>query len=363
MKQIYFTVTNDLTHDQRMDRICTTLSQNGYSVTLVGRQLRSSAPLSSKPYMQKRISCWFTKGKIFYAEYNIRLWAFLISKRMDAICAIDLDTILPCLMISRWKRIPRIYDAHELFTEMKEVITRPSVHKFWLGIEKKAVPQFKNGYTVSESIADEFKRRYKVDYKTIRNLPVLRPLIPIHRPEKYILYQGAVNEARAFEFLIPAMKYVRSKLIICGDGNFMPQLKKLISKNSLEDKILLKGMLMPDELRKIAEQAHIGVALAEKEGLNQFLALPNKFSDYFHAGLPQLTMDFPEYQKINRQFEVALLLNTLNPESIAEKLNKLLDDDVLHTALRENCLRAREVLNWQNEEKKLISFYQSIFRS
>ena len=138
-----------------MDRICTTLSQNGYSVTLVGRQLRSSAPLSSKPYMQKRISCWFTKGKIFYAEYNIRLWAFLISKRMDAICAIDLDTILPCLMISRWKRIPRIYDAHELFTEMKEVITRPSVHKFWLGIEKKAVPQFKNGYTVSESIADD----------------------------------------------------------------------------------------------------------------------------------------------------------------------------------------------------------------
>ena len=95
---------------------------------------------------------------------------------MDAICAIDLDTILPCLRISKLKRIPRIYDAHELFTEMKEVITRPQFKKYGQELKKRAVPKFKYGYTVSESIAEEFKRRYKVNYKTIRNLPVLQPL-------------------------------------------------------------------------------------------------------------------------------------------------------------------------------------------
>jgi hypothetical protein len=35
---------------------------------------------------------------------------------MDGICAIDLDTITPCLAISKLKNIPRIYDAHEFFT-------------------------------------------------------------------------------------------------------------------------------------------------------------------------------------------------------------------------------------------------------
>ena len=139
MKRIYFTVTNDLTYDQRMQRICTSLARNGYAVALVGRKLISSLPLSEKKFKQKRIRCWFNKGKWFYAEYNFRLFFFLLFKRMDAICAIDLDTILPCLHISRWKRIPRIYDAHELFTELKEVLSRPSIQKAWTKIEKKAV--------------------------------------------------------------------------------------------------------------------------------------------------------------------------------------------------------------------------------
>ena len=44
-KRIIFTVTNDLRYDQRMQRICTTLSAEGYEVALIGRQLTSSIPL------------------------------------------------------------------------------------------------------------------------------------------------------------------------------------------------------------------------------------------------------------------------------------------------------------------------------
>ena len=280
MKRIYFTVTNDLTYDQRMHRICTSLAENNYVVTLVGRKLAFSLTLTdtsalrqtqgSVQFTQKRIRCWFNKGKLFYAEYNLRLFFFLLFKKMDAICAIDLDTILPCLYISRWKKIPGIYDAHELFTELREVIDRPAILKAWTKIEKKAVPQFKWGYTVSESIAEEFYRRYNVNYKTIRNTPVLQPLtirpsFNSAQDEKFILYQGAVNEARGFEYLIPAMQWVNSKLIICGDGNFMGQLKKLIQKYKLADKIELKGMLPPEKLWTIAQQATVGIALAEKK--------------------------------------------------------------------------------------------------
>lgn len=361
LKRIYFTVTNDLTYDQRMHRICTSLAANGYSVTLVGRKLPSSPPLSPKRFTQRRISCWFSKGKMFYAEYNIRLFLFLLFKKMDAICAIDLDTILPSLYISRWKKIPRIYDAHELFSELKEVISRPAIQKAWLRIEKKAVPKFQYGYTVSDSIAAEFQRRYGVKYATIRNVPVLEKLSAVPTTERFILYQGAVNEARGFEYLIPAMQWVNSRLVICGDGNFMPQLKKLIEKYQLQDKIELKGMLPPSSLFIIAQQAYIGVAVPEKEGLNQYLALPNKFFDYIHATLPQVTVDYPEYKKINDQFEVAVLIESKEPERIAEAINNLLVNDVLYQRLKQNCLKAREELNWQKEEKKLVSFYQSIF--
>ncbi len=363
LKRLYFTVTNDLTYDQRMHRICGSLSDAGYEVVLTGRKLKHSLPLQEKKFKQHRISCWFNKGKLFYAEYNIRLFFYLLFKHMDGICAIDLDTILPCLYISRIKKIPRVYDAHELFTELKEVISRPGIHRFWLGVEQRAVPAYKWGYTVSESIAEEFYRRYKVEYRAIRNVPVLQTGELSIAKEKIIVYQGAVNEARGFEYLVPAMQWVNAKLLICGDGNYMHQLKKLILDYKLQEKVELTGMVSPEALRTIAARAYIAVAVPEKEGLNQLLALPNKFFDYLHAGLPQVTVDYPEYRKLNKKWEVAVLIGDLAPERIAAALNNLLYDTVLYNRLHQNCLKARESLNWQEEEKKLIAFYQTLFNA
>ena len=43
--RIYFIVTNDLSYDQRMIRIATTLTQAGYTIKLVGRKLNNSIPI------------------------------------------------------------------------------------------------------------------------------------------------------------------------------------------------------------------------------------------------------------------------------------------------------------------------------
>ena len=150
MKRILFTVTNDLTCDQRMQRICASLSGDGYEVVLAGRRLGSSGPLLPFPFRQKRIFCIFTAGFLFYAEYNIRLFFWLLFQKADILCAIDLDTILPVFLVSGLLQKTRVYDAHELFTEQKEIITRPLIHRCWLGIEKFLVPRFLNGYTVND---------------------------------------------------------------------------------------------------------------------------------------------------------------------------------------------------------------------
>jgi glycosyltransferase involved in cell wall biosynthesis len=361
VKKIYFTVTNDLNYDQRMQRICAALAGAGFDITLVGRKSPNSMPLDKKSFRQVRLNCRFFKGKLFYIEYNLRLFFYLLFKKADAICAIDLDTILPCLIISKIKRIPRVYDAHELFCEMKEVVTRPDVYKLWKKIEKFSVPKFKNGYTVSSPIANEFKEMYGVGYSVIRNVPLLNELLSSSQKEKYILYQGAVNEGRSFETLIPAMKYVGSKLIICGDGNFMQQAKDLVKKNDLENKIIFKGLIVPDELKKYTQDAYLGVTLFENTGKSNYYSLANRFFDYINAGIPQLCVDYPGYQEINREYKIALLINDLSPETISKQLNNLLSNDVLYAELKSNCMKAREVYNWQQEEKKLIHFYNQLF--
>ena len=361
MKQIYFTVTNDITYDQRMHRICTSLSEAGYRVTLVGRKLSHSKPLQESGYGQKRLRCAFNKGFLFYAEYNLRLFFFLLGKRMDGICAIDLDTILPCLFISKLKGVPRIYDAHEYFTELKEVRTRPFVQRVWLWVERFAVPKFRHGYTVSEGLATAFREKYGREFRVIRNLPVLRTVQENQQREKFIVFQGAVNEARGFEYLIPAMKSIPYQFVVCGDGNFMEKLKALIAANGVADKVVLKGMMLPEELRVVAQQAWLGIGLAEKEGINQFHALPNKFLEYMHAGLPQVAMNFPEYKKINDKYNVAVLVDNLEIDFIVQAINTTMADEVLLLTLSANAKKARELFRWQNEEQELLLFYKQVF--
>ena len=77
-------------------------------------------------------------------------------------------------------------------------------------------------------------------------------------------------------------------------------------------------------------------------------------------GIPQVSMNFPEYKRINEEFEVAVLIDGLHPEKISAAINNLLNDEVLYFKLNQNCLQARQILNWQQEEKKLLSFYKSI---
>lgn len=362
MQHLVFTVTNDLSFDQRMIRICTSLSQAGYRVTLIGRKMKGSVPLRKEPFRQKRLSCFFSKGKGFYIEFNIRLFFHLIFRKIDIICAIDLDTILPCYGVSVIKGIPRIYDAHELFCEMKEVVTRPAIYHIWKRIERFAVPRFRAGYTVNQPIADAFREMYGVDYAVIRNVPVLQPLVVPEKRERYILYQGTVNEGRSFETLIPAMQQVPARLIICGDGNFMDQARQLVAAHGLEERVIFKGRILPQELRSYTVNAWIGVTLFENKGLSNYYSLANRFFDYMQAGIPQLGVDYPVYREINNRYPIAVLIDDLSANNIAVQLNRLLNDERLYHTLQQNCLTAREVFNWRQEEKKLVAFYSSFLK-
>jgi len=364
LPKLIFTVTNDLNYDQRIQRICHSLCKNGYQVILVGRKLRASLPLNQALFYQKRLSCFFEKGPLLYVEFNLRLAFYLLFTKFDVICSIDMDTILPCYLLSFFKQKKRVYDAHELFSEQKEIISRKNIHTLWSLLEKWIIPKFKNGYTVNESVKNEFNKRFGVDYSVIRNLPLKISSQKFQarnsKEEKFILYQGAVNEGRCFETLIPAMKHIDCKLVICGIGNFYDQLIQLIKENHVEDKIELKGNLLPEYLHQLTPTATIGLTLFEANGLNQIYSLSNRFFDYIMAEIPQVCVAFPEYKKINDEFNIAMLIDSTTIDKISLTINNLLNDAVIRQELIGNCRIAKEIFNWENEETKLLNFWKNI---
>lgn len=116
-EKIICTVTNDLIYDQRMQRICTSLQKNNFEVELVGRILPDSKEIIQQTFQQKRLKCFFNKGFLFYAEFNIRLLFFLLFTKFDIVCGCDLDTLPAALLAAKIKRKKVVYDAHEYFPE------------------------------------------------------------------------------------------------------------------------------------------------------------------------------------------------------------------------------------------------------
>lgn len=359
MNRIVFTVTTDLTYDQRMNRICQVLSDHNFHVTIVGRKKGNSLPLNKQSYNQKRLNCFFERGMFFYIEFNIRLFFYLLFTGADVISAADIDTALPAFLVSKFRRKKFVFDSHEYFTEVIELQNKPFVKKIWKSIESLVVKRTKYCYTVSEGLRRLFYEQYGKEFVVIRNVPVLRDKESLVKQEKYFIYAGAVNAGRGLEELISVWNNVPYKLIICGDGDVLGDLKNEVLRKGLNEKIIFTGYQRPEELRRYIQGAFAGILLLQNESLSYYYSLANKFFDYVHAEIPQITINFPEYVTLNKEWEVSILVD-LEESKVLEAINRLIHDQPYYEKLKGNCTLARKQWNWQNESGKLINLYKEI---
>ncbi|MDZ7879346.1 MAG: glycosyltransferase [Saprospiraceae bacterium] len=365
-----------------MLRIGTSLAQSGFEVWLVGRQLPESKFFDNQYIKAHRFSLWFNKGKLFYVEYNIRLFFWLLTQRFDIIGGIDLDSILPCYFSAKIKNIGRgikikiIYDAHELFSETPEVVRRSLIRRVWLTIERFIVPKVDVAYTVSQSVADEFERRYGRRFGLIRNLP-MRDVVtyPTHAAIEYlgikmpaykigakvILYQGALNEGRGLETAIEAMQYMENaEFWLIGEGDLSQILRGMVERLELQEKVKFLGFVVPDALPFFTAKASIGLHILEDKGLSYRYSLANKFLDYIQSGVPQICTQLPEYQRFNDQYNVGILIEKTDVQLLVSALNRLLNDPLFYQQIGENCRKAAVELCWEKEAEQLIALYQNM---
>lgn len=365
MQKIIIAVTNDLVYDQRMIRIAASLQQSGFSVHLVGRKRKQSPPLTPQPFHQKRFSCFFQKGKAFYLEYTLRLWFFLLFQKAELFYAVDLDTLLPCLWVSRWHRRPCLYDAHEYFSHTPEVERRPRIQQFWEYLARYAIPKVQARITVSVSLAQELEQQYGSSFDVVRNMPIKRELLSIEKEKTFtLIYQGALNEGRGLEYLIRVLPELPAdiQLWLVGEGDLSADLRELCEHLSLTARVRFWGYQSPNQLSQITPRAHVGCNLLEMRSLSYFFSLANKAFDYVQAGLPALHMDFPEYRHLNREYETSLLLPQLSVCGLKEAVLQLYENRKLYDRLATNCQLAAEEWVWEKEEGRLIDTIKPLLR-
>lgn len=366
--KVVLSVTNDLYTDPRVDKVCNFLTRNGFDVTLVGRRYGDTATLAPRAYKTKRLRLLFRRGCLFYAEYNIRLFFYLLFHHFDLYVANDLDTLLPNFLISRLKRKRIVYDSHEYFCGELSIADRPFVKHVWQSIERFCFPKLKDVITVSQSIVEQYEQEYGIRPHLVRNIPpkATPPLTEnrasLHLPEdkRIVILQGnGLNEGRGGEELVDAMRFVDEEaiLLIVGNGTAIPLLKEKVKLLGLTDRVVFVPRVTPEKLYNYTCLSDIGIALDRDLSMNLRFSLPNKLFEYIKAGIPVVASNLIERARIIRQYQVGLIVENAQPESIAVTINNLLNDKLLYDRLKANCQIAAEELCWENEEKVLEQIY------
>jgi len=354
-------VTNDLNSDRRMIRICNSIVQRNKKVLLIGAQNRNSRRLTSQPFDQHRLICLSSSGFLFYTEYNLRLFLTLLFLKAKTFCSVDLDTILAIRLASLIRGKSYAYDAHEHFTAVPELKERNFKKGIWKAIGKRCVKGASTCITVSESLAQILEKEFRNDFHVLRNFPYRKNLLPVNKSNNTftLVYHGKINKGRGIKELIQSMENIENaRLWIIGDGDLYEELQAFTKTFSFSGRIRFFGWVAPAELHGIISRAHLGVNLLDPESESYYYSLANKFFDYVMAGIPVLSMNFPEYQRINNQFEVAHLIDSLDKESIADAIKMIIRNENLLNEMKANCKMAREMYNWEKEEIKLLEIFE-----
>ncbi|MBR1834509.1 MAG: glycosyltransferase [Bacteroidales bacterium] len=395
MKRIIVAVTNDLVTDQRVDRTCRALAGDGWAVTLVGRRTPSTphqkgrkrvgaplnttggAPLSggSPPYGTRRMRLLFCRSAFFYAEYNLRLFLLLMFSRADCFYANDTDTLLAATLATRLRRKPLFFDAHELFPDVPELQGRPRVQAVWRWVERRCLPHVRQAFTVCQSVADEYRRRYGVQMTVVRNVPDRGEPPQVFNTNstpshiRTLLYQGAVNVGRGVGELIDVLQLLpECRLVVAGDGDCLASERRHAASVPWADRVQFLGRVEPERLHALTAQADLGLCLLQDLGLNYRYALPNRIADFAAAGVPILATDFPEIRRVLQHYGTGTLTSPLpndkSGDSYSHYLESLADDirqalhywDTLPPDERaRRFAKAGEELNWQCEKHVLLT--------
>jgi len=363
LKKVSLSVINDLVTDNRVHKVAVSLQKMGFEPVLIGRLLPESHEIT-RDYQTHRMKLLFRKGAMFYFEYNFRLFFYLLKSKIDVFVANDLDTLPANYLACRIKRKPLVYDSHEYFTEVPELIGRPVKKAIWTWLEKLLVPKVNAAYTVCDSIAEVYRDLYKVDFKVVRNLPVCSQVERLEHQEKsenqpkVILYQGALNLGRGVGAAIRSMSYLEGvELWLAGDGDITNQLKELVAELNLELKVKFLGRLPLHQLYEVTCQADLGISLEEDLGLNYRFALPNKLFDYIQAGVPVLVSNLPEMRHIVEHYQIGAIAETHQRKDLAELMKSALFDQEKRLVWKQNLVLAAKELCWGNEEKVLSQIY------
>ncbi len=342
--------------DRIFYREAKTLANAGYTVCVVGRHPESEVvdgvSIRALPSPCNRLQRLLSGPTILKMALELDSRLYIIH---------DPELILVAFILrSLGKKV--VYDAHENLPAQilqKEWIVPPirqALVPVVAAVEWIAARVLNGVIAAVPAIQMRFP---KSRTELVRNFPTRSALatlaegVPLEQRRDIVIYTGGLSRVRGIGELVEAFRGLDDKeLWLVGSFDDREYQRKITC--SLPGNVAWLGLKSHDEVLKMYRFAKLGALLLYPTP-NHRCALPVKLFEYFGAGLPVISSDFPEYRELVEG--CGTQVNPYDVGAIRVAICKLLDDAA---ALAEMSARARDrVVNcffWEDEGERLVKF-------
>ncbi|MDJ0734364.1 MAG: glycosyltransferase [Nostocaceae cyanobacterium] len=340
------------------------------------KRIRAKLPANDRLRMLVNKTYMFLARKFFEISPFDQ---FIISKALEVEADVYHVHDLPCLKAgfyaSKARKVPLIYDAHELY--YAQDILPIKLQKLYFSLEKKYIKYPDVVITVNSFIASLMAERYQIALpEIIMNCTELpgdfapeaakqklrhQGNIP-HNYEKIVLYQGWISAERNIETLIKGVKWFPKNtcLAIIGYGDYAKNLREIAIAEGVAEQVFFLGEIPSNQMLNYSAGADIGVIPYKAIDDNHLYCSPNKFFEYVLAGLPIITDDLPFFRLMKDKYGVIEIADMSSPKTFAKVVYQLIDTSSKLENLKKMCRNASKELNWEKESKKLLAIYNDI---
>jgi glycosyltransferase involved in cell wall biosynthesis len=371
-------VDNDVMHDARVCKEASSLAAHGWRVVVVGVSRNGPVPERSETVNRFRIERVIARlgrsalggkpGHILRTieGYTRAAWK-LRAVNAQVYHAHDFTGLCIVALAGIWRR-PVVYDSHEFYFGRPLTRLTRWLKPLLVPLERGLAQRASRMIATTESRAAQFAATLGVHNPTIvRNAVDIRSLtgerVPLESPCPHVIvHSGWLTPGRHLPELVRALALlpVDCALAFVGNGPLEVELIALAEKLGVRDRLILVGRVLPQEMIGTLAQATIDVVLITSQVPSYWSSLPNKFFEAVAAGLPLVASPIPEVKRAVETYDIGVLCDPTDPQSIADAIKTALEPDNL-ARLQANVARARLELNWEAEERKLVQMYETLF--
>ncbi|MCK5024105.1 MAG: glycosyltransferase family 4 protein [Thermoplasmata archaeon] len=379
MAHIVMLLSNPFRPDPRVHREAKALVSAGYKVTILcwdreqkhtkqetidGIQLIRLGPKSS-----------FENTKLFLKTIR-KFWKEarqeMSAMEIDIIHTHDLDTLAPAIKEAKKRKIPLIYDSHEIYHEM----AGERLSGFMIGLiksyEKRLVKKPDVLITVNEKLEEIFRdfgaRNTHVIMNCRREVPVNELDVDVLekkldlKDKKTAIYIGVLEPNR--QLLELAKAHTASQddfvLIYGGYGSLEPEIKKLA--DSSNGRLIFLGRVQPDKVPAYNEMSHVLLATYDPALKNNRLGAPNKLFESMSAGRPIVVTKGTYAGQVVENTGSGLTADYDGKTALVAISRLLADNELYSKCAKAGKLAFENQYNWLAQEKKLLNIYSSLLK-